>query len=477
LIGRKDKDCKKLFLTIKMANSQDVMYMKKDYTVKLIAARNDKKTSQCLVPMTNDLIVPNYQCIYSKGLPHPDGKTPDQTQIANLVKAIRDKDINLLYQTVSQNPKLVDVYCILDSELLGRYKSSFDIGTAPSPLSVKGSAELLEVYAMNLLLDVKLSEWSNSSLVSQVIAHLNLVSQPLQNKPVTVDNLFRGDTAGDLIGPYVSQFLYQDLQLGSLPVQQKYQPATEVNYMNTIDSFLSKWSNPIAPVKLSDGNQRYLITLRDCANYIHLDQIWQPFFTAAQVLFNKGVPMAFVSDRPGAKFINLGPVDLFNLMTEATKLAMNSAWMWKYCQLKMRPEEMAYQVHLKKTAGTGLDFPQELLTNPILQMIFDINQNYLLPQVYPEGSPAHPSYPSGHATIAGAMGTILKAFFNVNHLLDAKVPNEDGSALVSYPQQLKVGDEIDKLVSNCGIFRNVAGIHYRSDVNGHTTFTRDVYKI
>jgi hypothetical protein len=127
---------------------------------------------------------------------------------------------------------------------------------------------------------------------------------------------------------------------------------------------------------------------------------------------------------------------------------------------------MAYQVHLKKTESSGLDFPSSLLTNPVLNEIFAQNGNYLLPQAYPEGSPSHPSFPSGHATIAGTMGTILKAFFDCTRSIPAKEPNADGSALVDLGYNLNVGDELDKLISNCGVFRNFAGIHYRSDAEG-----------
>ena len=37
--------------------------------------------------------------------------------------------------------------------------------------------------------------------------------------------------------------------------------------------------------------------------------------------------------------------------------------------------------------------------------------NHLLPQDFPEGSPMHPAYGPGHATVAGACVTILKAVF------------------------------------------------------------------
>ena len=36
----------------------------------------------------------------------------------------------------------------------------------------------------------------------------------------------------------------------------------------------------------------------------------------------------------------------------------------------------------------------------------------LLPMAFQEGSPMHPAYGAGHATVAGACVTVLKAFFN-----------------------------------------------------------------
>jgi hypothetical protein len=43
---------------------------------------------------------------------------------------------------------------------------------------------------------------------------------------------------------------------------------------------------------------------------------------------------------------------------------------------------------------------------------------YLSPATaFPEVSPSHPSYGSGHATVAGAYVTTLKAFFDENQCL------------------------------------------------------------
>lgn len=41
----------------------------------------------------------------------------------------------------------------------------------------------------------------------------------------------------------------------------------------------------------------------------------------------------------------------------------------------------------------------------------------LLPQAFPEGAPTHPAYGAGHATVAGACVTILKAWFDESFVL------------------------------------------------------------
>jgi hypothetical protein len=50
-----------------------------------------------------------------------------------------------------------------------------------------------------------------------------------------------------------------------------------------------------------------------------------------------------------------------------------------------------------------------------------------LSQTFTEGSPTHPSYGAGHATVAGPCVTILKAFFNEDaKIVNPVVPNDTG---------------------------------------------------
>ena len=90
----------------------------------------------------------------------------------------------------------------------------------------------------------------------------------------------------------------------------------------------------------------------------------------------------------------------------------------------------------------------------------------LLPMAFPEGSPTHPSYGAGHATVAGACTTILKAWFDESFVIpNPVVPDVTGTSLLPYTGRfdLTVGGELNKIASNVALGRNMAGVHWLSD--------------
>jgi hypothetical protein len=83
----------------------------------------------------------------------------------------------------------------------------------------------------------------------------------------------------------------------------------------------------------------------------------------------------------------------------------------------------------------------------------------------------HPSYGAGHATVAVAAVTMLKALFDETQVIrNPMVPNpaDEGQTLIPYvgpsgEPPLTVGGELNKLASNVSQGRNIAGVHWRSD--------------
>jgi membrane-associated phospholipid phosphatase len=483
---------------------------------------NNFKTSQSLIPMVDgDLLIPHYRGVYSKGFAGHTGPNgiiigPNPTLYSTYIEALRKRDQNLLNQVYLQTGTLTDAHCVFDIELEGKYKSTYGTYTippAPSIRSLTAAAELLEVYVMSLLrnfnfhiLDTDCIFYKNipteaKSYVNTLIGHLNVPSirdhlnhpSLFENGDITPDTLFRGISRGDLIGPYVSQFFYYETAVGNLKLEQKYQcldlsenivpdiSNSKYSFLKTEQDFVSVWNGASRTSSLSTKT-KYMTNLMDLVMYINRDQIWESIFVTASLLLSRRIPIGFFVNPtrkpPVSRFVNLGPVDLYNLMTKATKLAMNATWVWKWTQLRPRPEEMAYQVHLEKTYsssqlnGSSINFPSELINSPILNEIAAKNNGkYMMPLAYSQGSPFHPSYPGGHATIAGAMVAIMKAWFNCDSLIPAVVPDLNGENLVLYRlesqpnevQFLRIEDELNKIATNCSHSRNMAGIHYRMD--------------
>ncbi len=104
-------------------------------------------------------------------------------------------------------------------------------------------------------------------------------------------------------------------------------------------------------------------------------------------------------------------------------------------------------------------------------------QNFLLPMAFSEGSPMHPSYGAGHATVAGGCVTMLKAFFDTTNAdgaslawpsgLQPVVATEDGAELMrltgSDISDMTINGELNKLAANISIARDMAGVHYYTD--------------
>jgi hypothetical protein len=110
----------------------------------------------------------------------------------------------------------------------------------------------------------------------------------------------------------------------------------------------------------------------------------------------------------------------------------------------------------------------DVLNSNALKGVKDAHGTYLLPLAFPEGSPLHPAYGTGHGTVAGACVTILKAMFDESYVLpNPVVPSADGLDLVPYSgpdaDSLTVGGELNKLASNIATGRNIAGVHWRTD--------------
>jgi hypothetical protein len=157
---------------------------------------------------------------------------------------------------------------------------------------------------------------------------------------------------------------------------------------------------------------------------------------------------------------------VFDLVARVAAASLRAAWYQKWSvHRRIRPEQFAGRVHNQMTKAAAYGLHLDLLQSKALPAVFAKNGSYLLPQAYPEGAPLHPSYPAGHACIAGACATVLKAIYNEAAPIPAPVTaSSDGLTLTPYNgAAVQVGGELDKLAANIAHGRDTAGVHYRSD--------------
>lgn len=460
----------------------DFMEKKKQWMYDLkhkVAARHRNLADKCLA---SDMVihcngdihnVPDYLGNMTKGIKHNKKGGVDKDEYKKFLDFCCGDFSKLAELKMGGKLKTMNPSCIYTIDSIGMPKESFWLPPSPSIKSPSGAADLVENYAMALARDIPFAEWQESKLIHWLCKALSELSSywgPKECGKVTPNTIFRGETKGDLIGWYLSQFLYYDVVQGNQKFKQKIFCYTPGKDYLTDYATAKRCQEGYYAVEPTDqlSKKRYITTLRDGASYIHNDYPGMCFQHAALILLSLGCPITCQPKSVNENFINdLSIVDINDLLFRAVRLSMQAAWHQKYTQLKLRPEAYGLLVEETKQSGDNkCELHEDLLDNPILKKIKAKYGSYCLPQAYKEGSPCHPSFPSGHATWLGAAATIVKAFFDNDFEIDAYAPNCDGSKLVPLGYKVKVGDELDKLASNGATFRNVAGIHYRSDTLG-----------
>jgi hypothetical protein len=171
----------------------------------------------------------------------------------------------------------------------------------------------------------------------------------------------------------------------------------------------------------------------------------------------------------------MGQPDIAATLTAVASEALKAVWYQKwFVHLRHRPESGGAILDLIKT-GKGNTIQGQVsptvLNSQAVQSSFATNNSFFLSQAFPEGSPTHPAYPTGHGTVAGACITILKFFFDGDFVIpNPKMPSNDGTTLHDYTGgdagQMTVNGELHKLAHNISFGHGIhAGIHWRSDTD------------
>ncbi len=466
------------------------------------------------------------EAYFHKGLAHTTEGSVDSDQWYKFVTSLLELDESgdptqlASIPIEADNRKWVNPACgwAVDVE-----KSDPCFHRIPSPPefdSDEAAAEAIELYWMAILRDLPFSRWGDDANVGQAVEELkclplfinrnrdvnkapinsnSYVANPKLNAKILFrgGELFSGDPLRESVGPFLSQFLVQPIPYGTLQIEQRLfygQPyhdyLTEPTEWRAVQNGESR--DPMQNLIGKDDNsqRRYIATMRDLATYVHFDQLYEAYLNAALILvqngyqFDEGNPYgqncppfggigSGSPDTPSQMlgrnqegFGVFGGAHILSLVTEVATRALKAVWRQKWTHLRLRPE--AYAGLIEFRSGMIGDAAQTVRDSVAFNRVLSTNSTGLLPMAFPEGSPMHPAYGAGHATVAGACVTILKAFFDEDQpVRDLVVPATNGQALRAYESvdagAMKVGLELDKLASNISIGRNMAGVHWRSD--------------
>ncbi|QKF94637.1 haloperoxidase PAP2-like protein [Fadolivirus algeromassiliense] len=461
----------------------------------------------------------NYNGLFHKGLQHDsNGTLLNPLEYEKMRDAILSNDqvkLATVQLATGSQMKLVNPLASLATMLVGAPQCALKIANPPTLHDDAGAADMVEVYAHVVARDVEFRNYGTDAAIANLLlpTHMNepSVLANMRNKPIlsggqfTAKNLFRGISSDELIGPYISQFVYLDVPIGIGKVPQAYTVplaryasrvewgVTKTEAVNMQNGLISSQPGTLA----ADPTKRYIYTGRALAELVHNDPAFHIYYAAALILGGLGAspnPSFPVYPNQASFITGAGGPGVQCALAEVTGMALKHAWYWKWqCFRGIRPEGFALAIDNVKTgtiANPGnYDISNVVLNNGVLPDIVAINNawvpgnSHTLAVCYKEGSPTHPTYTSGHATIAGAACTILKIFYDcdkawaslpgvqtgvLSSLIPGPVePAAGGATLVAYTGAdaggMSIWGEINKLASNISIGRNWAGVHYRQD--------------
>ncbi len=467
---------------------------------------------------------------FTKALPHNNlGEVDAQAYntLLNALRTVNPDDFERI--TLGGSVKLVNPQAGLGMDMEG--PDSMHLAQPPAPAfnSAEEASEIAENYWMALLRDVNFLDYDTHALAAAAVTDLNRFSDfrgprlsarnlptrsagfgnapeaeaaarltaegepetqaqrtlaPEQNVGrvperakamqgrVTTGALFRGVTPGDLIGPYVSQFMWLDAPFGAETISRRMRTVNAgVDYLTTYSAWLNAQNGNGVFTYPNDPTPRYIRNGRDLSEWVHIDVLFQGYFNAMLLLLGMGAPFdknnPYEKSRTQFGFGTFGPPHIAALVCEVASRALKAVWFQKwFVHRRLRPEEFGGRVHNHVTRAAVYPIHPEILNSSALTEVSRKYGTYLLPMAFPEGCPIHPAYGAGHATVAGACVTILKAWFDESYVLpNPVVAAADGLSLQPYrgSASLTVGGELNKLASNVAVGRNIAGVHWRSD--------------
>tara|TARA_B110000483_G_scaffold242949_1_gene330565 strand:+ start:3268 stop:4812 length:1545 start_codon:yes stop_codon:yes gene_type:complete len=395
---------------------------------------------------------------------------PYEHDVDKLTKAIDEttlENINKIQLAPDCVSSLVYPFSGHSFNLIGMDSSSFDVKTNDAIDGIKISLEMSELYVMSLMRnrafsDIILSDMPYAADFNNYKEHHGLVS--------IWELKFRGSRKDETEGPYISQFLYHPILTGGMHIEQKFKVDEETEINNEV---WLQTQNGHEHESQHQFKYQYIHSPQVLASAVHYDTPYQFYYNACLIALQNRVELH-------GQWTSGGVPSVLAAVAHVSVGVLRVAWYLKWGMLRIRPEEYAHRINLKDndvikyTPGLVKMIANIHENSPnILADIRNKNGSLLMNSSYREGAPNHPSFPSGHACIAAACVTVMKAMF-VLHDTDMNpikwssqtLHSMNGDVLVDFTgdgSNMTIIGELNKLVSNVSLGRQWAGVHYMSD--------------
>lgn len=217
---------------------------------------------------------------YSKALPHNSLGEVDLNAYNALIHALSTGEpADFAVIPLGGSVKLTSPQAAYAFALEGPDSHHLGMPAPPTFSSAEEAAEMAELYWQALTREVPFVAYDTHLLIQQAATDLSSFSAfqgPKVSGVVTPQTLFRGNTPGDLTGPYLSQFLWQDIPYGAMPMVQRYRvPVAEDDYMTPYTDWLNIQNGTLL--------QRTMYLMRPCG-ISTMPVIWRSMCTETSLI-------------------------------------------------------------------------------------------------------------------------------------------------------------------------------------------------
>ncbi len=320
---------------------------------------------------------------YSKGLPHNGLGEVDLAAYASFIQAVTTGDPadfeNIVTGTRASSGKLTDPQAGLAFEMVSSDSHALVQKPPPAFSSAEEASEIAENYWMALTRDVPFAEYDGNPLIISAVGDLSRFSRfggPTVGKAVTTGTLFRGLTPGDLVGPYISQFMFQETPFGAERVDRRIRTTLPgLDHMTTYGDWLAVQNGGVAGVDQYDPTHRYIRSGRDLGEWVHVDVLFQAYFNALLILMGIGVPPdannPYNTSQTQKGFGTFGAPYIASVLCQAAKPALKAVWYQKwFVHRRLRPEAFAGRVHNHVSKAASYPVNPEILNSQALAEVF-----------------------------------------------------------------------------------------------------------